>query len=161
MRGARVPSLRQLPRAVRIEGVHAGRLLFAAISQVFFIDTPARAHHKRHYAAAAILGWIGNDGEAAAHLAVLHIVFRAASGMRPLRFYDSIIVAMKWRGFPGGGGCAISLAGSLCHECAGGTLRLARLRVPIQAVFLARFTSKVLRVQSRWVAVVGCPRVTF
>jgi len=46
-----------------------------SLIEILLKDGSGWSHHKRHHAACGILRWIGNEGEAARHLAVFSYVF--------------------------------------------------------------------------------------
>src|SRR5690242_11994008 len=101
------------------------------------------ADHESHHARIPVLRGIGNQPEAADHVATHHIVQCTAWSGRPLLVQNLEIITME-RGSPGA--CAIALRGCLGDELAKGAGLFALRGRPIQAVLFSLLANDALRI---------------
>ena len=80
-----------LPGLVGVERGHALGDPCRAIPEVLLEYSTGVTDHEGHHTGIAILRWMGDQREAADHLALDHIVERAAGRVRSLRLQDSIV----------------------------------------------------------------------
>ena len=95
-----------------------------------------------HHAGIAVVGRVGDEAEAADHLAAHDVVIGATGSRRSLARQDLVAVAVIGR--PGAG--RVALARGIGHEFADRALLLARLARPIEAVLLVRAADDLLGV---------------
>ena len=126
-----------VPGFVGVEFGDGARVLAGFGAQVFLDDDAVLIDHERHHAGRAILGRIGDEGEAVGHLAVHDVALRTAGSVPALLIEDSIVVAVKGR--RGSILTALVTFDSRARdERTDRAFRLAWRRCPIEPVLLAR-----------------------
>src|SRR5580658_8058596 len=66
------------PTTIGVEFSHCGCYLCGGLSQVFLEQQAILVHDECHHPRIAVFGGIGDEGEPAHHLAIGHVVLRAA-----------------------------------------------------------------------------------
>src|SRR5262249_60794744 len=126
--------------------------LFRLLAQVLLEDDALRPHDEGHDAAHTVLGGIGDEREAAGHLAVLHVAASAAGRGRSLRRQDAVVVAVVGpRAFTALDG-RVALGGGVRHQRAQRAPVGIAGRLPVETVALAGLARALLRVRTRTAA---------
>src|SRR5262245_32998028 len=128
------------PGVIRIERGHARGSPACARAEIPFVDVAVIVDDEGHDPGVAVFGWIGDEAEAADHVAAYDVINGAARSVRALAGQDLVVIAVIR--FPGADAIAPLGCGSDCLTER--TVRLAARRRPVQAVLLAGRTDDLL-----------------
>ena len=85
------------PAGIGIEPAHCGCCFCRRLSQILLEQHAILVDHECHHARITVFRRIGNEGEAACHLSIDHIVLRTARRLIGLPLQHAVVVAVKCR----------------------------------------------------------------